>query len=429
MCNNNGHCRKFDAGVMCPSYRVTRDEKHSVRGRANTLRLAASGQLAASGLNDRAVAEALALCVGCKACRRECPTGVDMARMKIEVLAQQRRVYEPALRERLMAGLPSWAPLASRAPALLNRLGALGPLRSLAQSLGGLAKARSIPRWAPRPYHRIGRNAAAAHRAGVAPLVILWGDTFNNYFEPEVLCDAEAVLRAAGCTVVPQHTLAGTDTPLCCGRTLLAQGHVAGARRVLSRTLAVLGDWLDRGAWVVGLEPSCVLTLRDELLVMGLDARSTRLLASRAMLFAEFLERELAQERLALRLAPLPHARALVHGHCHQKAFDALAPSMALLARIPGLESALLDSGCCGMAGAFGYHAEHYTLSMAMAEDVLLPAVRRARAQDLLVAEGTSCRHQIMDGSGRKAVHLASVVARSAGLASVVAPGLPEALE
>jgi FAD/FMN-containing dehydrogenase len=245
----------------------------------------------------------------------------------------------------------------------------------------------------------------------------------------KALCDAEAVLRAAGCTVVPQHTLVGTDAPLRCGRTMLARGDVEGARRVLSRTLAVLRSWLDRGAWVVGLEPSCVLTLRDELLVMRLDARGTRQLASRAMLFAEFLERELAQESLALRLAPLPNARALVHGHCHQKAFDAIVPSMALLARIPGLESTLLGSGCCGMAGAFGYHTEHYTLSMAMAEDVLLPAVRRAQAQDLVVAEGTSCRHQIADGTGRKAVHLVSVVARSAGLVPVVAPSLPEAFE
>lgn len=431
MCNNNGTCRKFDAGVMCPSFRVTRDEKHSVRGRANTLRLAASGQLGRAALQDPAVHQALAWCVGCKACRRECPAGVDMARMKIEVLAQRRAVSSPGLRERLLAALPFWAPYVSRVPGLMNLLGRQGPLRSLAQALGGLARLRSLPHWAARPYHRIaaqiaapatpwreGRQPAPQGRRADAPrpLVVLWADTFNNYFEPEVLRDAQAVLSAAGCEVVPQHTLVAAKDPLCCGRTRLAFGDVQGARSALMRTLEVLGPWLDRGACLVGLEPSCLLTMRDELLVMRLDSRRSQQLSSSAWLFAEFLERGLADASLALDLAPLAGVSALVHGHCHQKAFDAFAPTMALLARIPGLHSTPLESGCCGMAGAFGYDAAHYPVSMAMAEESLLPALRGADPHTVVVAEGTSCRHQIADGTGRRAVHLASLVARSAGV-------------
>lgn len=422
MCNNNGHCRKFDAGAMCPSYRATRDEQHGVRGRANTLRLAASGQLGPAGLNDPSVAEALALCVSCKACRRECPTGVDMAKMKIEVLAQRKRRFGLSLKDRMISGLPQWASYLSHMPGLANWASNQKLLRQALQALTGIAaRGRSLPQWASKAFHRRRGTPPGepAQQAGNQPLVILWADSFNNYFEPEVLEDAMAVLQAAGCRVIPQHLLAKGAQPLCCGRSALACGDVDSAAVQLKRMLEALAPWIEAGAWVVGVEPSCLLTMRDELQAMRFsdeDRNRAKALSARALLLAEFLELQVAAGRIELALKPLEGRRVLLHGHCHQKAFDALTPAIRLLERIPGLQTRLIQSSCCGMAGAFGYDAKTLKVSMTMAESGLLPAIRESRREDWVVADGTSCRHQILDGAERRAVHLATVLAWSMGL-------------
>jgi len=401
MCNNNGHCRKFDAGTMCPSFRATGDERHLTRGRANSLRLALSGQLGTAAFTSEEMHETLALCVSCKGCRRECPTGVDMAKMKIEFLHHYHRRHPYSLKERLIANLPRYAPWAVRFAPLANALQAAG------KSALGFAAKRSLPRWRRDPFLGSLRNRTSA---GIAGEVVLFVDTFNNYFEPENARAALAVLARAGYGV---H-IAGDPgaRPLCCGRTFLAAGMVEEARREARRMLAALAPYVERGIPVVGLEPSCLLTLRDEFKSM-LPGRETDALAAQALLFEEFLAREREAGRLNLNLTELPEKKALLHGHCHQKAFDAMPSVESALRLVPGLEVETIESSCCGMAGSFGYEAAHYEVSLKMAEQSLLPRVRSAPAQALIVADGTSCRHQIGDLSPRRAVHVARVLARA----------------
>ncbi len=418
MCNNNGHCRKFDAGTMCPSFRVTRNERDLTRGRANTLRLALSGQLGAQGLASPEVGEALSLCVSCKGCRRDCPTGIDMARMKIEVLHRQARLRGTSLRQKLVAAMPRYAGLAARVPWLFNARNGVPGAAWLSERLLGFSARRALPRWRSDTFlrRRRGERAADAPAGRSAGEVVLWVDTFNNAFEPDILAAAQAVLHAAGYTIHvagPDASDAEPSRPLCCGRTWLAAGRVDEAVVEARRTLRALAPHLARGATVVGLEPSCLLTMRDEFLAMKLGdcAPLAAQLAPQALLLEEFLDREQAAGRLNLRLERLQAVEALLHGHCHQKAFDAVRPVERVLKLVPGLQVRLVESSCCGMAGAFGYEAEHYDTSMAMGELALLPAVRAADSAALIVADGTSCRHQIADGTGRRALHVAEVLA------------------
>ena len=399
MCNNNGTCRAFEVGTMCPSYRVTRDEEHVTRGRANTLRLALTGQLGPDALAGDDVAAALKLCVSCKACRRECPTGVDMAKMKIEALAARGAKHGVGRRERLVAELPRYARLAASMAPLLNLRNRVPALRRLSEQRMGLAADRPLPQWSGRPF----RHREGGAVPGVRGDVLLFADTFNRYFEPENLRAAVRVLGAAGFRAVVPHL--GTRRPLCCGRTYLSAGMVDRARAEARRTLAALAGTLP----VVGLEPSCLLTLRDEFtsLLPGAEADG---LAGRAVLLSEFLVQQGAVLPLQT-LAP----RAHVHGHCHQKAFGAFPDALAALRLVPGLDVRPIASSCCGMAGAFGYQAETQAESRAMAEAGLLPAVRAAAAEDLIVADGTSCRHQIRDLSGREAVHSVRVLDQALG--------------
>lgn len=398
MCNNNGHCRKFDAGTMCPSYRVTKDEQHVTRGRANTLRLALSNQLQdGGGLTSESVKQVMDLCVSCKGCKRDCPTGVDMAKMKIEFLHQYKQKHGFTLKDRAIAFMPRYAEWAKRLAPLVNAV------QNLGKPLLGFAAARSLPAW---------RGAAmrpASARTG-APEVILFADTFNCSFEPDNVSAALEVLEAAGYQV---HFAAKQgDRPACCGRTFLSAGMLDEARAEARRTLGILKPFVERGVPVVGLEPSCLLTLRDEFKSL-LPGTETEALAGKALLFEEFLVAEQRAGRLKLDLVSLPETQALVHGHCHQKAFDAFSPVLEVLKWIPGLKVDAVESSCCGMAGAFGYEAEHFDVSMKMAELSLLPAVRKAGADTLIVADGTSCRHQIHDGAARDAVHVAKVLARA----------------
>jgi FAD/FMN-containing dehydrogenase/Fe-S oxidoreductase len=414
MCNNNGHCRKFDAGTMCPSYRVTRDEQHLTRGRANTLRLALSGQLGPDALTSDEMRATLDLCVGCKGCKRDCPTGVDMAKMKTEVLYQWQRKHGLGTKDKLIANLPRWAPWAARFAPLFNLRDRLPGAARLTERWLGLSARRSLPRWR-RDTFLGDAKAPAPEQADV----VLFADTFNNYFEPENARAALAVLRAAGYRVhVARATGADAQRgrPLCCGRTYLASGMIDQARAEARRVVEACRPFVERGIPIVGLEPSCLLTLRDEFLVMGLG-EDARTLAANAWLFEEFLAREHDAGRLRLELRPLPEKRALLHGHCHQKAFDAVTPVQKILGLVPGLKVDLIESSCCGMAGSFGYEAGHYDVSMRMAELALLPAVRAADADTLVVADGTSCRHQIADGtrasSAREALHVARVLERA----------------
>jgi len=411
MCNNNGHCRQFHAGTMCPSFRVTRDEQHLTRGRANTLRLALSGQLGADALTSVAVREAMDLCVGCKGCKRECPTGVDMAKMKIEFLAHYRARHGYSIRDRLFARLPDYGALASRAPWLANLRDSVPGAKALSERLLGLAAGRPLPRWrsdtfwrAPGSMGWTSREAVLEAAASGAKAVVLFVDTFNGIFERENALAAARVLNAAGYRV---HTLGKSGAHYCCGRTYLSAGMIERARNKARELIGALEAFARHGLAIVGLEPSCILTLRDEALVMNLG-EPANIVASRAMLFEEFIAAEIRAGRFSLALRPAGKP-ILLHAHCHQQAFAAVTPILEVLRLIPDGEPQLIEGSCCGMAGSFGYEAEHQAISMRMAEMTLLPAVRAA-PDAILIADGTSCRHQIADGAQRGAIHVARLL-------------------
>jgi len=403
MCNNNGACRVLAGGVMCPSYRVTRDERDVTRGRANTLRLAITGQLGGDAVASDEMAETLKLCVSCKACRRECPTGVDMARMKIEAQAARLAKRGLSLRDRLIGYLPRYAPLAAKWPKLANLRNDTPRLRQWSERYAGLSARRDLPRWRADAWREPAGDSGAPSRA-----VVFFADTFNRYFEPENIEAALAVLAAGGYEVQLPKPADG-ERPLCCGRTFLAVGLIEEARREAQRCVTALTPFLGRGIPFIGLEPSCMLGFRDEIpaLVKGEDGRR---LAAHALLFEEFLAREAKAGVLKLPLKPVAK-RALLHGHCHQKSFAAMGAVESVLKLVPDLAVATVDSSCCGMAGAFGYGADTIDVSLKMAELSLLPAVRQAEADTLICADGVSCRHQIKDGSGREALHVARVLA------------------
>ena len=406
MCNNNGACRKAVGGVMCPSFRVTQDEKHVTRGRANSLRLALTGQLPTDALTSKELYETMDLCVGCKACKRECPTGVDVYRMKIEFLSAYRERRGLTWRDRIIAFLPRYAPWAARFAPLANSVNLGWPGRLLRESVLGFTAKRPLPVWRRRTFG--GAAGGAAERAPAGAEVVLLVDTFNTYFEPETADAALNVLDASGYRVVTPKPVDG-GRPLCCGRTFLNAGLVDEAKKEARRVIETLKPYVERGVPIVGLEPSCLLSLRDEFAAM-LPGGETAALAGRAMLFEEFLAAENKAGRLNLPLKALEQTQVLLHGHCHQKAFDQVSSVESVLRLIPGAEVKLIESGCCGMAGSFGYEAEHYETSMKMAELDLLPRVREADGNTLIVADGTSCRTQIMHGAERDALHVARVL-------------------
>jgi Fe-S oxidoreductase len=344
------------------------------------------------------VAKALDLCVSCKGCKRDCPTGVDMARMKIEVRAAQVKKRGLTLRDRMIAHLPRYAPWANRLPWLFNTMAG-------ARALIGFAGPRTLPVWHGRTF--LDGTAADAEQA----TVVLFADTFGNNFEPAVLAAARRVLEAAGHKVAIARAPKG-ERPLCCGRTYLATGLVDQAKEEARRLLAALAPFVAKGVPIIGLEPSCLFSLRDEFLVMGLGEETGKA-AENSFLFEEFLAREKKAGRLKLELTALPEKAALLHGHCHQKAFGAMSAVQETLALVPDLKVGTIDSSCCGMAGSFGYEAEHYDASLAMAELSLLPAVMAADPGTLIIADGTSCRHQIADGADRQAIHVAQVLERA----------------
>jgi FAD/FMN-containing dehydrogenase/Fe-S oxidoreductase len=431
MCNNNGHCRKFDAEVMCPSYRVTRDEKHLTRGRANTLRLALSNQLdikdEGSPLGSEAIKEVMELCVSCKACRRECPTGVDMAKMKIEFLSAYKKRVGHSLRDLAVAYLPKYAPMISNIPGLallLNLRNHISFVAKLQEKFMGISAQRSLPTWKSKnfwsntkqnaPYQFTATELAQVDQNGNRGVVLL-ADTFNAYFEDENLRAAIDVLKAAGYRVhIPQKTQSTVNPTntcskeFCCGRTYLAAGMVDKAKTSLDELVTHLAPYAEKGVPIIGLEPSCLFTLKDEALVMGFGERAVTV-SKHAQLLEEFLagEAKAGKLKLSLKAATRP---VLFHGHCHQKSFAAVTPALELLKLIPNAEPKLIESSCCGMAGSFGYEAEHIEVSKQMAEASLLPSIRKS-PDSWVVADGTSCRHQIADGAQRDAVHIAKILA------------------
>jgi Fe-S oxidoreductase len=435
MCNNNGACRSLAGGVMCPSYRVTGDERHVTRGRANSLRLAMSGQLGPDAMTSDEMADTMKLCVSCKACRRECPTGVDMARMKIEVKAARAAKFGLSLHEWLVGYLPRYAPYAAKVSWLLNLRDMIPGAAKLSEAVAGFSARRTLPKWRldvfkdsinaswsglprastplpPQKKEDVDARVRPGHDGGESDVreVVLFADTFSRYFERENIDAALAVLSAGGYRV---HLATSKDgnRPLCCGRTFLSVGKVEEARKEAERTLEALSPFVSRGIPVIGLEPSCIFSFRDEIPAM-FKSDTARQLSEQAMLFEEFLARESKAGRLQLPLAEV-NKRALLHGHCHQKSFNTMSDVEATLRLVPGLAVETIESSCCGMAGSFGYHAETIDVSVAMGELSLLPAVRKAPDDAIIVADGTSCRHQIRDGAGRDAVHVARVLQMS----------------
>jgi FAD/FMN-containing dehydrogenase/Fe-S oxidoreductase len=412
MCNGAGVCRK-DSGTMCPSFMVTREEEHSTRGRANALRAALAGALPADELTGRRMYEVLDLCVGCKACKAECPSSVDMARIKVEFLAGYHRANGVSLRDQLFAQAAGSGRLLSGAMApLVNGLLASGPVRWVGEKTLGLARRRPMPRFARRSFDEWWDRRAASG-GGRSGKVVLFVDTFSNYQHPEIAIAAAELLESAGFEVVPSRHG-------CCGRPAISKGLVEEARLAARQTLEALAPHAEAGLPIVGLEPSCLLTLRDELLYLLPDDPRVEAVAARAQLLDEFLDGLAGAGRLALEFDSRPR-QILLHGHCHQKALAGTGASRRVLALPPGWEVSEVDSGCCGMAGSFGYEREHYDLSVAMAERSLLPAVRAADPETWVVAAGTSCREQIRHVGRRRALHPAEA------LRSALSRALPRA--
>jgi Fe-S oxidoreductase len=402
LCNGNGLCRKT-TGTMCPSYMVTRDEEHSTRGRANALRMVLSGALPPAAMASERMHAVMDLCVECKGCTGECPSRVNMTRLKSEWLTHYHAEHGVPLRARLFGAIHALSRLGSRAAPFSNLAPALPGARILGEKLLGISRHRPLPRFTREPFPRWFARHTPDARAGSAGRVVLFPDTFVSYNEPHIGRAAVRLLEAAGYAVeLPRETV-------CCGRPLISKGLLDRMDALARRQIAALAPYAEAGIPIVGLEPSCVLTFRDELpdLVPGDQARA---IAAQTFLVDELLAAALDAGRLALRDDGRPR-EFLLHGHCHQKALVGSAAALKLLRAIPGATAREVDSGCCGMAGSFGYEAEHYAISRAMGERALFPAVRALAPQAEVVAMGTSCRQQIGHFTSRRARHLVEVLA------------------
>ncbi|MEW5986779.1 MAG: FAD-linked oxidase C-terminal domain-containing protein [Chloroflexota bacterium] len=404
MCNGAGICRKRTTGTMCPSFMVTRDEEHSTRGRANALRAALSGRLPASAFTSPRMYQVMELCVECKACKAECPSSVDMAKIKFEFLAHYHEKHGVPLRDRLLAGVARISRLSSgRLAPLANWSLQNNLLRRLLEWGVGIGRHRPLPPFAGQPFTAwFGRRAREMNHSSSLSPVVLFNDTFHTYNYPQVAMAATEVLEAAGFRVVlPGHW--------CCGRPMISKGLVDKARAAAQETIALLFPFAEQGIPIVGLEPSCLLTLRDEYLYLLPDDSRVHKVAEQALTFEEFMAGLADDGRLHLEFKGEPR-HLLLHGHCHQKSLVGTVPSQRTLTLPPGYTVEEVDSGCCGMAGSFGYEAEHYDLSLKMGERRLLPAVRQAAPDTLIVAAGVSCRQQIKHGTGREVWHPAEVL-------------------
>jgi Fe-S oxidoreductase len=395
-CVGVGECRRASGGTMCPSYMVTREERHSTRGRARLLFEMLQGEVI-RGWRSEPVKEALDLCLACKGCKSECPVNVDMATYKAEFLSHYYAGRRRPAAAYAMGLVHWWVRLAAHAPGLANALTQTPLLAAVAKAAVGIAPRRRIPALAPETF--VAWFARREPRPGSGRPVLLWPDTFNNHFHPETARAAVHVLETLGYRVlVPRRRL-------CCGRPLYDYGMLDTARGMLRRILDGLRPEIAAGLPIVGLEPSCVAVFRDELLNLFPTDEDARRLSRQTFMLGEFL----AEHEL-----PAVRGRALVHGHCHHKAVIGFDSEAAVLTRL-GLDVEVLDSGCCGMAGSFGFERAHYDVSMKVGERVLLPAVRAAAPDTTIIADGFSCREQIVQATGRRAWHLAEVVAAALG--------------
>jgi Fe-S oxidoreductase len=398
MCNGVGVCRKKLEGTMCPSYMATKDEEHSTRGRANALRAVLSGRLPAAEFTGSRLYEVMDLCLECKGCKAECPSNVDMAKLKYEFLYHYGKANGLPLRNRMFGRVAQLSALGARTPRLANAINALPPVRWLLEKTVGIDRRRPLPALATETFEDWFRRRTAPPTAPRGE-VVLFHDTFVTYNTPSIGRAAVEVLEAAGYRVVLVDRK-------CCGRPLISKGMLDEARQHSEWNVARLAPYARRGVAIVGLEPSCLLTLRDESVDL-LRTDDARAVAEQSLLFEQFLLRERAR---GLTFAWAPGSRkALLHGHCHQKAMVGTAATVAALAWA-GYAVEEVDSGCCGMAGSFGFEREHYDISVALGNRRLAPAVKAAAADTTVVAPGISCRQQIEHLAGRRAKHPAEAL-------------------
>ena len=406
MCSGVGACRKTLSGTMCPSYMATRDEAHSTRGRANTLRLAMNGALGPTGPRNTGLAikevyDVLDLCLECRACKTECPVGVDMARFKSEFLADYWHQHGTPLRARVLGHIHDLSAIASRMAPLLNPLLTHNWMRVLNERLFGIDRRRSLPAWARKS---LAEQWNSRTRSTEQPNLVLFRDTFTTYYDPQIGMAAADVLEAAGFNV-------GLGPDVCCGRPLISQGLLADARDRAGDTIRQLYPTAQLGTPIVVLEPSCLSALVDDIpsLVRGELQQQAKTVAQSVILFEDFLEHSLHSGRASLTFKAGP-SNIVLHGHCHQKSLGLVGPAKSLLGRIPHAQVLELDSGCCGMAGSFGYTCEHFDISEQIGERRLLPAARALDKTSVLVASGTSCRHQVLDFTEVEALHPATLL-------------------
>jgi FAD/FMN-containing dehydrogenase/Fe-S oxidoreductase len=409
-CIGMGKCRSLDGGTMCPSYRATREEKYSTRGRAHLFWEMLQGEVITDGWQSREVKDALDTCLACKGCKSDCPTHTDMASYKAEFLSHYYETNRRPRQAMFMGRIGEWAPLAARFARLTNFMTSAPGFAPLGKWIAGVSQARELPKFARQTYRQIARRTAGnAVPNPAAKKVILWVDTFSDHFSPEIAEAAAEVLTQLGWQVVlPKKRL-------CCGRPLYDFGMLERARELLVNVLDDLGEDIAAGVPLVGLEPGCLSVFKDELLKQLPDHAQAKRLAAQTFLFSDFVVREPFDW-------PKLDAEVVVHGHCHQKALFGMQGDTALLERL-GVKWKLLDTGCCGMAGSFGFNAEHYALSEKIGEDKLFPAIRGAAPQTIVLTNGFSCREQIEQGTGRHALHIAQLAQRALAARGVTQAG------
>jgi len=402
-CNGAGVCRKTTTGTMCPSFMVTRDEEHSTRGRANALRAALSGILPPEALTSERMYEVMDLCVECKSCKAECPSAVDMAKIKFEFLARYYEANGIPLRVRLFGAVPTISRFASGpwAP-LINAVIGNQMVRNLMEKILGISSQRVMPKFASQPFTSWYKNHQPKSTPQAQGKVVLFNDTWNTYNSPEISISATEVFEAAGFEVIlPGHK--------CCGRPYISKGLVEQARKAARETVDRLYPFAEQGLPIVGLEPSCLLSMRDEYHFLLPGDPKVKVISDHCYTFEEFISKLAAEDQLNLSFSS-QQRHVLFHGHCQQKALVGTVPTKQTLTLPKGYQAAEVDSSCCGMAGSFGYEAEHYDISMKMGKRRLFPEIQEAGNEAIIVAAGTSCRHQIEDGTGKKAFHPAQVL-------------------
>ncbi|WAK02951.1 (Fe-S)-binding protein [Methylobacter sp. YRD-M1] len=410
VCINSRACEQAGKGVMCPSFRISGNSRLSTGGRIKLLKEALNAELDSSPFENGALAEAMDLCVSCKGCKRECENEVDMALIKAEFLAQRFSTTGIPLRNRLFAAIPKLLVKFPRLGRLIKWRNRHRILARCADRLLGISANVKLPEPAERSFNAANVQDKLKNDTD-RPEVVLFVDTFNRHFNPAVAEAAVSVLAAAGYQV---HLLAEDEhadaarQPLCCGRTYFANGMINQARQEAHRLLQALAPHLEADRWIIGLEPSCILSLRDEYLAMGLGEQAKRL-AAKVLLLEEFIAKEQSAKRWTLTFSTLGKQKLLIHGHCHQKAVGATKAMRKALKLIPELDSQQIESSCCGMAGQFGLESEHAGFSRQMAEQGLYPALR-AEPDAAVVANGFSCQQQILNGGYARPLHIAEIL-------------------